>query len=246
MMRRHVDPHPGLSVGDVHVWTARLVDDHRAAASFLRILSRSERARAERLSFQRDRVRFIQAHGIVRRILAGYCNADAAALTFVRNRDGKPSLVPRTNDRNLQFNVSHSGNCCMLAVRLNDAIGIDVEKVRDLPRAADIVQGYFTPAESRALSALRGRARRDAFFALWTHKEALIKGLGFSLAPNLGRVAFDLDPPDDPRLAAWDDDASVIENWSICRLDPVPGYVGALAGAQPIRSLTLRSWSYAD
>src|SRR5262249_57584848 len=82
----------------------------------------------------------------------------------------------------------------MLAVQLDHSIGIDVEKMRDLPQAIDIVQSFFTPAESKALSALRGAARRDAFFALWTHKEATVKGLGISLAAHLGRIEFDLDP----------------------------------------------------
>jgi len=233
------DHRPGLSIGEIHVWTARLVDDHHATADLLRILDQEERARAAQLSFERDRVRFIQAHGIVRRILAGYCDADAAALTFARNRHGKPYLVPPANGPDLRFSVSHSGNCCMLAVRLDHPIGIDVEQVR----AIDIAQSYFTPAEDRALALLQGTARRDAFFVLWTHKEATIKGLGVSLAANLGRLEFDLDPVGSPRLAAWDGDRSVAQSWSIRPLDPAPGYVAAVASVHPIRSLTLQNWS---
>ena len=92
----------------------------------------------------------------------------------------------------------------MLAVRLDQPVGIDVEKIRDLPRGIDIAQTYFAPAESRALNRLRGTARRDAFFALWTHKEALVRALGLSLAPNLARLEFDLDPAGGPRLVARD------------------------------------------
>jgi 4'-phosphopantetheinyl transferase len=243
MTLRHGDHRPSLSTGEIHVWAARLCDDHRAAAAFLRILSREERARAERLAFQRDRIRFIQAHGIVRQILAEYCDVDTASLTFARNRHGKPCLVWRANDHRLQFSISHSGNCCMLALRLDHALGIDVEKVRDLPRTMDIVQSYFTSAESKALAALRGTARQDAFFALWTHKEAMVKGLGVSLAANLGRVAFDVDPVAGPRLAAWAGDRSVASRWFIRRLDPAPGYVAALASRYPIRSLALQNWT---
>jgi 4'-phosphopantetheinyl transferase len=241
MTHRYVDS-PALSIGEIHVWTARLVDAHHATADLLRILSREERARAARFAFERDRTRFIQAHGVVRQILSNYSDADAATLTFARNHHGKPHLIPRTNGPNLQFSVSHSGNCCMLAVRLDHSVGIDVEKVRDLPQAMDIVRSYFTPAESEALAALRGMARRDAFFALWTHKEAAVKGLGTSLAAYLGRIEFDLDPAGSLRLAAWDGDQSVAQNWSIVRLDPQPGYVAAVAGAHPIRCLTLHNW----
>ena len=144
------------------MWTARLVDDltQRPSAA---ILDQEERARAAQFSFERDRLRFIQAHGIVRQILASYCDADAATLTFARNRHGKPYLVPQANGPDLQFSLSHSGDSCMLAVRLDHSIGIDVEKVRDLPRAIDIAQSYFTPAESKVLAALQGTAQRDAF-----------------------------------------------------------------------------------
>ncbi len=240
----HVD-RPALSIGEIHVWAARLVDGHDATADLLRTLSREERARAAQFSFERDRMRFIQAHGIMRQILSNYSDADAAALTFARNHHGKPYLIPRASGPNLQFSVSHSSNCCMLAVRLDHSIGIDVEKVRDLPQAMNIVRSYFTPAESRALAALRGTARRDAFFALWTHKEAAVKGLGISLAAHLGRIEFGLDPAGGLRLAAWDGDQSVAQKWSIVHLDPAPGYVAAVAGAHPIRCLTLHNWCHA-
>src|SRR5262249_26991391 len=147
-----------LSIGDIHVWTARFVNDHHLTTDLLRILDQEERARAVRLSFERDRVRFIQAHGIVRQILANYSRSDAAALTFARNPHGKPYLVPPSNSPNLQFSVSHSGNCCMLAVRLDHSVGVDVEKMHDLPQGIAIARRYFTPAESRALAALQGRA----------------------------------------------------------------------------------------
>src|SRR5262249_8255557 len=147
---------------------------------------------------------------------------------------------------NLQFSVSHSGNCCMLAVRLDHSIGIDVEKVRDLPRAMDIVRSYFTPAESKALAALPGTARRDSFFAFGAPRGAAVTRLGLGRAPPLGRTPFDLAPAGGPRLAAWDGDQSVPQNWSIVRLDPQPGYVAAVASAHPIRRLTLHNWRHTD
>jgi len=234
---------PALSIGEIHVWTAHLVDEHRATADLLAILSREESAQAAQFSFERDRMRFIQAHGIVRQILSNYLDADAATLIFARTHHGKPYLTLRANGPHLEFSVSRSSDCCMLAVQLDHSIGIDVEKVRDLPQAIDTVLSYFTSAESKALSALRGAARRDAFFALWTHKEATVKGLGISLAAHLVRIEFDLDPIGGLRLVAWDRDQSVAQKWSVVRLDPVPGYVAAIASAYPISCLTLHNWS---
>ena len=233
----------GLSIGEIHVWTARLVDDPRVTAALLPLLSREERARAAEFAFEHDRIRFIQAHGSVRQILSEYAKAGAAALTFARNRNGKPCLAPQASGPQLQFSLSHSGDCCMVAVRLDQPIGIDVEKIRDLPRAIDIAQTYFAPAESRALNGLQGTARREAFFALWTHKEATVKALGISLAANLARVEFDLDPAGGAHLVAWDGDQAVAQSWSIIRLALAPGYVAALATAHPIGSLVCKNWS---
>jgi 4'-phosphopantetheinyl transferase len=241
-MTRRCEDHAGLSIGEIHVWTARLVDDRPVTAALLLLLSREERAQAAQFLFEHDRMRFIQAHGSVRQILSDYAKAGAATLTFARNRNGKPCLVPQANGPKLEFSVSHSSDCCMVAVRLDHPIGIDVEKIRDLPRAIDIAQAYFAPAETRALKGLRGTAR-DAFFALWTHKEATVKALGSSLAANLARVEFDLDPVGGPRLVAWDGDQAVAQSWSVLRLDPAPGYVAALATAHPIRSLVCKTWS---
>jgi phosphopantetheinyl transferase len=70
-----------LSIGEIHVWTARLVDDRQVAAALLPLLSQEERARAAQLSFERDRVRFIQAHGRVRQILFRNRRGDAHLCT---------------------------------------------------------------------------------------------------------------------------------------------------------------------
>jgi 4'-phosphopantetheinyl transferase len=241
-MRPRAADRAGLSVGEIHVWTAHLMEDHRVTAALQPLLSRGERARAAQLSFEHDRMRFIQAHGRVRQILSEYSKADAATLAFARNRNGKPCLVPQANGPTLQFSVSHSGDCCMIAVRLDEPIGVDVERVRDLARAIDIAQTYFAPAERRALNALRGTAQRDAFFALWTHKEATVKALGISLGGNLARVEFDLDQVGRPRLAAWDGDQAVVQHWSVRRLAGAPGYAVALATAKPIGTIVRKTW----
>jgi phosphopantetheinyl transferase len=78
---------------------------------------------------------------------------------------------------------------------------------------------------------------------LWTLKEAMVKGLGVSLAANLARVEFDLDPIATPRLVAWAGDRSVAQRWSILRLDAAPGYVAAVASVHPIRSVTWQNWT---
>jgi 4'-phosphopantetheinyl transferase len=235
-----------LAIDEIHVWTARLTDDPHASAGLMASLSAAERTRAAQLSFMHDRVRYIQAHGMVRQILGNYLDADPSMLSFARNRHGKPYLLRLGHDPNLEFNLSHSGDCCMLAVRLDRQVGIDVEKVRDLPQAMAIAKSYLNPAETSLLAALSETARRDSFFALWTRKEAMVKALGVGLAAKLSRLEFDLDPAGGGRLVARNGDQSVAPRWFIRRVDPFPGYVATIASARPIQSLRLQNWSHID
>src|SRR5262245_49698415 len=105
---------PSLSIGEIHVWTARFFDNDRMTAGLLPLLDDEERTRAAKFGLERDQMRFIQARSFVRQLLAGYADIDAAALTFARNLHGKPCLASSTNGPHLQFSVSHSGNYCVL------------------------------------------------------------------------------------------------------------------------------------
>jgi 4'-phosphopantetheinyl transferase len=72
------------------------------------------------------------------------------------------------------------------------------------------------------------RAECEAFFALWSFKEAYIKatGSGFSRPAN----SFDVEMgPKGPRLVAVSGDPVEAARWSLRRLFPAEGYSGAVA-----------------
>jgi 4'-phosphopantetheinyl transferase len=233
----------GLRDGEIHVWIARLRDDDTATAEFIGVLDQEERARAARFVLEQHRTRFIQSHGIVRQILAGYADSDAAELTFARSQHGKPRLSQAPDGLDVHFSLSHSGDCCIVAVRLGHPVGIDVEQLRDLPQAVNIARRRFTLVESRLLASLTGADQRDAFFVLWTHKEAIVKALGASLATSLDHLEFELDSAGSANLVSWRGDQSIVRNWSIVRLDPAPGYVAAVASLHPFLALKQQAWN---
>jgi 4'-phosphopantetheinyl transferase len=232
-----------LSSGEVHVWTARTTDDGGTTAEMLQFLDREERARATRFVIRADRMCFIQSHAVARQILAGYSGIDAATLVFAHNERGKPYLASHVSGRSLQFSVSHSGHCCMIAVRHDHPVGIDVELVRDMPHAIDIARRYFAQAEAGYLNSLPETSRQDAFFSLWTHKEAMVKALGGSIAESLRSIEFGADPGRRLRLRSINENPSLVRKWSVVRLDPAPGYVGAVASVRPVRSFKMRAWN---
>jgi 4'-phosphopantetheinyl transferase len=242
-MRSPAADRPPLRDGEIHVWLARLVEDENRAAELVSLLDPEEAARAARFSYPRLRAHFVQSHAIVRRILAGYAGAvDAAGLVFERGRHGKPRVVAPAAGSCLHFSLSHSGDCCILAVRRGHPLGIDLERLRDVPTALEISRRNFTAAETRILAGLRGAARCDGFFAMWTCKEAVIKAMGTSLATSLGRVEVELDTMGHPRLASLGGNRSRAREWVVLRLDPTPGYAAALATPHPFRRLRHFVW----
>lgn len=81
------------------------------------------------------------------------------------------------------FSISHSGEMVVLAVAGQGAVGIDIEQIRPIP-----LEGF-----SRYLPEVkdlpdRGAAVSEPFFALWTQKEAVLKGAGEGLLAPLGAI----------------------------------------------------------
>lgn len=223
--------------GDVHVWLARLDDDRRRTAQFFSLLDRYEASRAARFAYEKLRTHYVQSHGITRRILAEYVGViDPADLIFTRSRHGKPSLVAPTTAAHLHFSLSHSGDRCILAVRFGQTLGVDLQQVADLPNALDIARRNFTTLETQMLTRLRGRERRDCFFAMWSRKEAIVKATGASLVKSLNRIELQPDAMGHLQLASVGGDQSRARCWVVLGFDVGPGYVAALATPHSFRA----------
>jgi len=225
--------HSTLADGEIHVWTARFVDDEPLTDSRIALLDTDERMRAARLVERRHRMRFIQFHAFTRQVLGRYLGVPAAEVRLTVGPHGKPQIDRGATHPELHFNLSHSEDCCLPAARLGCAVGIDIELVRDMPDALAVARRFFTRSEAELLARLDGDARRNAFFALWTHKEAAVKALGESLAQNLKRVELRLDPTGHPRLHSFAATQTVPGGLWLRRLDAPAGHAAALASLGP-------------
>ena len=85
---------------------------------------------------------------------------------------GKPSFSE--TDCKLYFNFSHSHEKIICAISHTHQIGVDIEKV--MPFDTQILNEYFDLNEQQFIS--QANVPMEAFYTLWTKKEAFIKCTG--------------------------------------------------------------------
>ena len=141
-----------------------------------RLLDASERERASGFRRAIDARRFVLGRAALRRVLALYVGADAAALPLAVGAHGKPLLAGGP-----AFNLSHSGERALCAVSGRATVGIDLERMRPMPNAPELAKRFFSPTEAAVIAAANGMRSDALFFRCWTRKEAVLKALGEGL-----------------------------------------------------------------
>jgi 4'-phosphopantetheinyl transferase len=215
----------GLKLGseDVHLWRTSLDCDAPVLARLAITLSPDELARANRFVFPTDRSHFVAARGILRELLGGYLRVPPAELKFRYGDHGKPALDANASDADLQFNLSHSGGAAIFAFSLGRRLGVDVERIRPQRAGEDIARRYFAAREVAELQALPAHLRAEGFFLCWTRKEAYVKAHGAGLSLPLDSFTVSLTPGRAAELEAEDSN-----QWSMCSVEPAPGFVAAM------------------
>ncbi len=214
--------------GEVHVRLFSLAIGAVELNGLEQLLSSDERQRADRLLDRQVRNRFIAGRGRLREILAGYMEMEPADLLLTTNPYGKPRLQDR-HDHGLRFNLSHSGDSCILALARNCELGVDLEQVRDdLPFEA-IARQFFSHHEQTEFFSLPPALRPAAFYRCWTRKEACLKacGSGFSSPSDICDVS--LLPGQAPALLALRSNPEQLCEWSLADLAVPEGFCAALA-----------------
>lgn len=224
-----VAPPPALTATAVHVWLLSCNQPPSAFQVLASTLDDSERARAGRYHFERDRRRFVAARGMLRRLLSAYTNRPASALRFTYGSAGKPELEqPGVGAPRVTFNLAHSGDWALVGVTAGAPIGVDIEVVRKVPEHEDILRRHFGAAEVQSLLRLHSASQAERFLVGWTLKEAYVKAVGDGLSSQLPRFDVLTDPGFvriERQPAAWER----APGWQLLRLSPQAGTVAALA-----------------
>jgi 4'-phosphopantetheinyl transferase len=180
----------------VDVWICESENVHDKFNYFLSLLSAQELSRANRFKFEVHKQNFVNSHGFKRSVLAKYLNLNPASIVYNKGIKGKPYLADK-NSLNLSFNLSHTEDISLLAVTKNLDVGIDIECVDRKTDWKSICKRFFTEYEQQALFSLQEQQQQQAFYELWTRKEAYIKllGTGLSLSPTQFTLTVPPQPP---------------------------------------------------
>jgi 4'-phosphopantetheinyl transferase len=183
-----------LDPQDVHVHYSLIGEvDAEARDAAMQTLSSTERDRAHRFVFERDRLQFIVAHGLLRRALSTYAAVEPKAWRFVANQFGKPALADDFASTNIAFNLTHTDGMAACVITRGDDVGIDVEATDRRTQPLDLATRYFSPFEVADLHACPESERQVRFIEIWTLKEAYVKAVGMGLSHSLQTFSFRFD-----------------------------------------------------
>jgi 4'-phosphopantetheinyl transferase len=154
------------------------------------LLSDDELARAGRFRFECNRREYVAAHALARIMLSEMRGGAPRDLTFETGPNGKPYLA---SGEGPHFNLSHCTGLVTCALSPKFPLGVDIEWI-DRPAPLEIAGRHFADRECGWLFGLPEQERSQAFFKIWTMKEAIIKATGMGISQGLETFAVSFDP----------------------------------------------------
>jgi 4'-phosphopantetheinyl transferase len=218
-------------VADLDVAPARLAELRRTFAP---------REEERFLSFAHDehRNRWGASRGILREVLGAALGIAPGSVVFRFGPHGKPFVD------GLRFNISHSGGRALIALA-HVEVGADIELPKGR-RTDDIARRFYAPGEIARMFALTdAAARQDAFFRVWTCKEAFLKATGEGLSRSTRSYEIELAGSGARLLwAAGIPDAAT--RYSVYPLDPGDPYRAAIVAESARLAVRKVEWPGAN
>jgi 4'-phosphopantetheinyl transferase len=153
--------------------------------SFLNKIRDDKREKIKRFKFRQDALRSLSGEALLRYALQKYYDVEYKKEIIEENEFGKPYLI----NKQISFNISHSGNWSALVCFENDA-GIDIEKLEEPPY--EIMKKTFTQKEIEQIENKDQQVKERQFYKIWTLKESYIKMIGQGLSLPLDSFSIDI------------------------------------------------------
>lgn len=172
--------------------------------------------RCERFVYKEDCKSSLIGRALILKFLSQAIHQPSNELQLIRNAHGRPEIHPAYRREflptgcRIDFNVSHSGEYCVLAgfVATEEeelySLGVDITKIvskknkQELDRFLSLMKRReFTKQEWKTVEedARTDRQKCINFTRLWCLKESYIKAIGLGLAFKLDRIEFQVESP---------------------------------------------------
>ncbi len=164
--------------GGVHIWKVDVEESFSLLDELTRLLQPEEIKRAERYYRETDKKKAIIYRAALRKIIAAYLKCPAQNIKFGLTATNKPFI---TDQPGINFNISHSGNCLIIAVAQTE-LGADVEMINNNFNFNEVLDDNFSKDE---ITFIKEKDSINRFYLVWTRKEAITKASGKGLEEDM-------------------------------------------------------------
>lgn len=147
-------------------------------------VSAERRAKIDRYKFESDRMLSLYAAVITRVAIVRETGVKNDELVFDCPDMKKPSLSEPSIDTPLDFNFSHTKGAVLFGLSTDSTIGVDIERIREAP--FNTMKIVCHPVEADYINSASDK--EQAFFEIWTKKEAYTKCMGTGLSVDLKSI----------------------------------------------------------
>ncbi|PCH94540.1 MAG: hypothetical protein COB85_05505 [Bacteroidetes bacterium] len=235
------DEFPTLQSNELQIWKASLTPGKTMLDLCKSALSQQELDRIPYFKFEQVQNNFIVSQGTLRLLLGNYLDIDPIDVRIGRRDKGKPFSI---NDSSLNFNISNSGGICVFSFSYVGEMGIDIEKIRQLPDLEELIRKNYSNSEIGYINK-KDDERLTRFFRLWTVKESYLKAIGEGMRLTPDSLEFSM-ASNGIKLHAVRGVVEV-DDWIFEEFVPEEGYVGTLTyKEEQTKILEIRSLDSSD
>ena len=128
------------------------------------------------------------SQAVLRVLISTYLHIAPGDVIMQARKKGKPFLV---NDPSLFFNISNSHKIGVYAFSRDAEVGVDIEKIRELPDLDELIDKNMTSRE-KAIILKDPSKKLSLFFQFWTFKESYLKAIGEGMRLTPDNLEFSL------------------------------------------------------
>jgi len=207
-----------LDTTDTIIYTIYLPHFIGLKSDLAEFLNAEELSRAERFHKELDQNRFIICRSVLKLVLAAHSKIDIKKIRIDYHSNKKPYLASHPW---LYFNVSHSEDFAIIAISRNK-VGIDIENISENFDYSNLLAIIFDDNEIVEIE--NAVNKKQAFYTLWTRKEAFVKALGKGIDEDFKYIpCLDGQHNIDSTLL------KTTENWQMYSFNLEDHYLGAVA-----------------